>query len=217
MKCTLIAWAGWTHLAPQRARAAPRIESPANAGAATELLPLFPLGIVAFPGELVYLHVYEPRYRQLIGESAADGTRFGIVTVVPGGASSIGTEMQLQDILHTDDSGNMDIAARGIRTFRLFSFQRVVEGKLYSAGRVSFNRNDPRLETETQDALVELYNRIQEQAHVPRKLMAPVPRNLSFHIAHDVGLSVEQKLQLLTMPVEHDRQAYILAHLRRRQ
>ncbi|NCF81095.1 MAG: hypothetical protein GWP74_05715, partial [Proteobacteria bacterium] len=65
--------------------AAPPEQSP-DAGSRSQFLPLFPLGIVAFPGELVLLHIFEPRYKQLIAESADSGSSFGIVTVVPGGA-----------------------------------------------------------------------------------------------------------------------------------
>ena len=176
----------------------------------TRFLPLFPLQIVAFPGELVLLHIFEPRYIQLISESAARGTGFGIVTVVPGGASSIGTEMRVERILRIYDSGNMDVATRGVRTFELKSFERDVEGKLYSGGRVSFKENDPRTEPEAQGALVRLFNHMQEDIGSPHKLAAPYPENLSFVIGHDVGLSLEQKLQLLTISVERDRQKYLL-------
>lgn len=212
---TLTAWPGWWPLGSSVAVAATDPGPSSEHQAATRFLPLFPLGIVVFPGELVFLHIFEPRYKQLIKESAESGIRFGIVTVVKGGASSIGTEMALDSILRTDESGNMDIATRGVRTFQLKSFQRVVEGRLYSGGQVSFNDNDPRFETETQDTLVELYNTIQFGAVGRKKIVKPYPDNLSFIIGHNVGLSQAQQLQLLTMPVEHDRQRYILQQLMR--
>jgi Lon protease-like protein len=213
--CALVAYPGRENLVSRSALAASRIESPASAGPDTVLLPLFPLDIVAFPGQLVFLHIYEPRYRQLINECAEDGILFGIVTLVPGGVSSIGTEMKLEDILQRDDSGNMNVAIRGVRTFQLLQIRRVVEGKLYSAGRVSFNGNDPLIEPETQAALVQLYNLAQERADIPRKIVTPAPENLSFRIAHDVGLTPGQKLQLLTIATERDRQLYLMAHLQR--
>lgn len=215
--CALMTCAGWAGLAPGRVLAAAGRGQPGNAGSVTQLLPLFPLGVVAFPGELVLLHIFEPRYRQLIAESAESGITFGIVTIVPGGASSIGTEMKLDRILHTDESGNMDIETRGLRVFRLQSFQPVVEGKLYSGGLVSFGKNSPRIDPEIQGALIQLYNRRQYLSGSRQKLAAPYPENLSFLIGHDVGLSQAQELQLLGMPVEYDRQAYLLQHLLRTQ
>jgi hypothetical protein len=188
-----------------------------NAAPSEFFLPLFPLRVVAFPGELVLLHIFEPRYRQLIAECAESGISFGIVTIVPGGASSVGTEMELDRILQTDENGNMDVAVRGLRVFRLQSFQPVVEGKLYSGGRVLFGKNSPRIDPELQAALVQLYNRLQYQSGARERLSAPYPENLSFLIGHDVGLTQAQELRLLSMPVENDRQTYLLQHLLRTQ
>jgi hypothetical protein len=211
--CTLAAFPAWAQLGPRSALAAATPESVIDPERATQFLPLFPLRIVAFPGELVLLHVFEPRYKQLIGESAEHGMNFGIVTIVPGGASSVGTEMALDRVLATDDSGNMDISTRGLRVFRLESFQREVEGKLYSGGQVSYGRNDPSVDPEIQSALVQLYNRRKYVTGSRDVMAAPYPDNLSFLIGHDVGLSRAQELQLLTMSVERDRQAYIFQHL----
>ena len=210
---TLLVCPGWLQLASPGVFAAASPEPPAEVQAATQFLPLFPLRMVAFPGELVFLHIFEPRYKQLITESAYSGISFGIVTIVPGGGSSIGTEMKLDGILRTDDSGNMDVALRGIRTFELKSFQRVVAGKLYSGGQVTFNSNDPRIEHETQETLVQRYNAMQDAAGSRRKIVAPYPDNLSFTIGHHVGLSQAEELQLLTMPVEHQRQLFLLQQL----
>ncbi len=216
-RCILIAGSGWVGLAPRKVVVAVTPGQSSDDRPTTRFLPLFPLGIVAFPGELVLLNIFEPRYKQLIAESAESGIEFGIVTVVPGGASSIGTEMELDRILRTDDSGNMDIATRGLRVFELKSFQSVVEGKLYSGGQVSFNKNDPRTDPEIQSAIVQLYNRIQYRTGSRKQVVAPYPENLSFLIGHDVGLSQAQQLQLLSMPVEYDRQVYLLQHLLRTQ
>lgn len=215
--CTLMAYAGWAALSPRRVRAAAPPEQSPDAGSQSQFLPLFPLGIVAFPGELVRLHIFEPRYKQLIAESADGDTTFGIVTVVPGGASSVGTEMRFDRLLGVDDTGAMDIATRGIRAFQLNSFQRVVQGKLYSGGQVSFDKNDPTVEPELEGALVQLYNRLQYRSGSRKQLAAPYAENLSFLIGHDVGLSQAQELQLLTMSAEYKRQAYLFQHLLRTQ
>lgn len=208
---------GWGQLTSCAALAVTAPGPKAEEEPATQFLPLFPLRIVVFPGELIFLHIFEPRYKQLIRESAENGITFGIVTIVPGGASSIGTEMELDSILRAHSSGNMDIAVRGTRTFTLKRFQRVVEGKLYSGGQVSFNENQPRVETETQNKLVQLYNTMQFAAGSGKKIVEPYPDNLSFIIGHDIGLSQAEELQLLTISVEQDRQSYILQQLLRLQ
>lgn len=212
-----MACSGWVQLGPRTVLAAAMPGQPADGQSATHFLPLFPLGIVVFPGERVLLHIFEPRYKQLITESAQTRINFGIVTIVPGGVSSIGTEMKLDGILRTDESGETDIVARGLRGFRLKSFQREVEGKLYSGGLVSYYKNDTRTESETQSALMQLYNRRQYLSGSRQKLVVPYPDNLSFLIGHDVGFSQAQELQLLTKPAEHDRQLHVLQHLLRTQ
>lgn len=215
--CAATAGCTWIGLGVRAARAATPPESSVDDEPATQFLSLFPLGVVAFPGELVLLHIFEPRYKQLISESAEQGRSFGIVTIVSGGASSVGTEMKLDRILGTDGSGNVDVATRGLRVFRLRSFQREVEGKLYSAGRVTFQKNDPTVDPEIQAALIQLYNRMLYRAGARKAMAAPFPENLSFVIGHDVGLSRTQELRLLAMPDERDRQTYLFQHLLRTQ
>lgn len=213
----LLASSAWMQCLPRVVLAAATPQPSTDAEPATHFLPLFPLSIVAFPGELVLLHIFEPRYKQLIGESAERGINFGIVTLVSGGASSVGTEMKLERILKTHDNGNMDVATRGVRVFELRSFQRDVEGKLYSGGQVTYTRNDPSFEPELQSALMQLYHRMKYLAGSREVIAAPYPENLSFLIGHDVGLTQAQELQLLTMPVERDRQMYLFQHLVRMQ
>ena len=208
---------GYGTLASRGVFAAATPGAPVDTAVATHFLPLFPLGVVAFPGEQVLLHVFEPRYKQLMAESAESGNSFGIVTIVPGGASNIGTEMRFDRLLRVYDDGKMDVTTRGLRVFRLKSFQREVEGKLYSGGQVSYLRNDPAVDLEIQNALVQLFNHMQYRAGSRRAITAPYPENLSFLIGHDVGMSQAEELQLLTMAVERDRQTYLFQHLLRRR
>lgn len=215
--CALAAGAGWSSIHRHARAASTPPEQTARALAQTHFLALFPLGLVAFPGEKVLLHVFEPRYRQLIRECDELGIRFGIVTLISGGASTVGTEMALERILRTDTSGNMDVETRGLRTFRLESFQRDVEDKLYSGGQVTYQRNDPQVNEEIQGALVGLYNRMRYHAGARELIGTPYPENLSFIIGHDVGLSRAQELRMLGMTSESDRQVYLFQHLLRTQ
>lgn len=210
--CALLAYSAGSGFAAQGVLAAAAGQA-LGAAPSAQFLALFPLGIVAFPGEAVLLHIFEPRYRQLITDSAESGISFGIVTLVKGGGSSIGTEMKLTRILQTDASGNMDIEVRGVRVFQLQSFQPEVPGKLYSGGQVVFVKNSPRVDTQIQTAVVQLYNPLQQQSGLGPTLSEPYAENLSFLIGHYVGLSRAQELRMLSMPAEYDRQAYLLQHL----
>ena len=208
---------GWASFTSRGIFAAAAPGTAADSGAATHFLPLFPLGIVAFPGQQVLLQIFEPRYKQLMAESAETGNSFGIVTVVTGGASSVGTEMLLDSVLYTEDNGNMVVATRGLHVFQLKRFQRDVEGKLYSGGQVAYMRNDPGFDPEIQNALAQRFNRMPYRGETRQVIAAPYPQNLSFLIGHDLGLTLAQELQLLTMAAERDRQTYLLRHLLRAQ
>lgn len=212
-----IASLGWAALGPGDVRATAIPESSVDSGDRKRFLPLFPLNLVAFPGQQVLLHVFEPRYKQLMTEAVETGREFGIVTLVTGGASSIGTEMRLERVLATDEDGNMDVATRGVRVFRLHEFQGSVEGKLYSGGLVEYQRNDPEIDPEIQAALVQLVNRLRYRAGLKEFIEAPVPENLSFHVGHEVGLTQAQALRFLSMAAERDRQVYLFQHLLRTQ
>ena len=213
--CTLAATWRLAAFAPPLLFGAASSGQEQDARSARQFLPLFPLGLVAFPGERVLLNVFEPRYKQLIAECAESGITFGLMTVVEGGADSTGTEMKLERILRTKESGAMDVAVRGMRVFRLERFQQEVEGKLYSAGLVSYAKNNPAIEPDVQGALVQLFNRRQSHRGSSKPLAPPYPENLSFLIGHDVGFSQAQELRMLAMSAESDRQAYLLQHLLR--
>lgn len=212
---------GYGSLSPRGALAAatpgPSIDTGASVDTAAEadFLPLFPSRVVAFPGEQVVLHVMEPRYMQLMTENASSGNSFGIVTVVPGGVSRIGTAMRFDRHLRTYDDGKTDVAVRGLRVFELKRFQREIHGKLYSGGQVAYLRNDPEVDPAIQAALVQLFNRRRNRVESRRVIAEPYPENLSFLIGHDVDMSQAQELQLLGMAAERDRQTYLFQHLLR--
>ncbi len=177
------------------------------------LLPLFPLGIVAFPGELVLLHVFEPRYKALISECLESGIRFGIPTIMPGGIAEYGSEVRLERVLRRYDSGAMDVAVRGVRAFRLEQFQSRLEERPYPGGTVRFQANDAAMDSALQNEVVKHYNRLHGMWGTGQKLAGQLPENLSFVIGHEVRLTLEQELGLLAIAAEIDRQRYLLRHM----
>jgi Lon protease-like protein len=97
--------------------------------------PLFPLGIVAVPHEVVPLHIFEERYKAMVGECLDEGREFGIVWAAEDGVRSNGCAMQVTEVLERHEDGGLDILTRGTRPFR------IVEERfdhLYPAGEVEF-------------------------------------------------------------------------------
>jgi Lon protease-like protein len=77
------------------------------------LLPLFPLGVVLLPSMRLPLHIFEDRYKELIGEAKANGTGFGILLAAEKGIASVGVAATIESVLHNYDDGRMDIVVRG--------------------------------------------------------------------------------------------------------
>src|SRR6266850_7220045 len=98
----------------------------------TNFIPIFPLGIVVYPGEKLHLHIFEPRYKQLITECQQSGKAFGIPTVINNRLNEMGTLVQLTDIIQVYDNGEMDIKTKGLKVFRVLEVIKSVPDKLYS-------------------------------------------------------------------------------------
>src|SRR3954449_12324430 len=81
--------------------------------------PLFPLGIVALPHEVVPLHIFEERYRTMIGECIERGSEFGIVWTSDDGMRPIGCAVEIAEVLERMEDGRLNILARGTRPFRI--------------------------------------------------------------------------------------------------
>ncbi|HEU4975597.1 MAG TPA: LON peptidase substrate-binding domain-containing protein [Baekduia sp.] len=81
--------------------------------------PLFPLGIVALPHEIVPLHIFEPRYRTMIAACLEEGGEFGIVWATDDGLKTNGCAMEVAEVLERHPDGRLDILTRGTRPFRL--------------------------------------------------------------------------------------------------
>lgn len=97
--------------------------------------PLFPLGLVALPSELVPLHIFEDRYKTMIERCLEEESEFGIVWVSDDGLRSIGCACEISEVLETMDDGRVNLIARGTRVFRVDERQ---EDLPYPAGTVEF-------------------------------------------------------------------------------
>jgi Lon protease-like protein len=123
--------------------------------------PLFPLGIVALPGELVPLHIFEERYKTMINECLRDEKEFGIVWLSDDGLRDNGCACAIERVLERMEDGRMNILTRGTRPFRIVERQSELA---YPAGVVEFlsDRDEPvdeQLADEAHEAYAELVRR----------------------------------------------------------
>jgi len=104
-----------------------------------ESFPLFPLELVLLPEEIVPLHIFEDRYKLMIGSCLEQDSEFGIIWLSDDGLREVGCSARVTQVLDRDDDGRMNILARGERPFRL---DRRIEDLPYPAGDVEFLDDD---------------------------------------------------------------------------
>ncbi|HWF08188.1 MAG TPA: LON peptidase substrate-binding domain-containing protein [Bryobacteraceae bacterium] len=104
-----------------------------------KLLPLFPLQLVVFPGGIVPLHIFEERYKEMVGEAEAAGTEFGIVLAKDGGIVNTGCTVKVETVLKRYPDGRFDVLTRGQRRFVVTSLD---QEKDYLRGEVEYYGDD---------------------------------------------------------------------------
>jgi len=97
--------------------------------------PLFPLGIVALPGEEIPLHIFEERYKTMMNQCLEEEREFGIVWLSDDGLRQVGCAATIERVLERMDDGRMNILVRGTRPFRVLERQAHLP---YPAGVVEF-------------------------------------------------------------------------------
>ena len=160
------------------------------------------------------LHIFEPRYKQLISECFAEGKPFGIPTVIDNRLNEMGTLVRITELVKQYENGEMDIRTQGLRVFRMLELIKTVPDKLFSGAIVNYPDNiegpgKPTLMTKVINAMRQLHQllNITKEFHKPDEELA------SYDIAHHAGLSLEQEYELLGLLREEQRQEYLKRHL----
>jgi ATP-dependent Lon protease len=177
------------------------------------LLALFPLNLVVFPGEKLNLHIFEPRYRQLVRDCIEQGITFGIPPYLNEGVSVLGTEMQLLSVEKSYDSGELDIRTRALGVFRIRDFNRQAPGKLYAAGQVEDLRDDPQADEALRARITDYVRRLYDALGLRKLFLDLAPDYRIYDVAHHLGFTTEQEYQLLEATSELERQEIVVEHL----
>lgn len=157
---------------------------------------LFTLALVLLPGEQIPLHIFEPRYRELIGECLERQEAFGLLYADDDdGVREVGTHATVVEVLQRYDDGRLDIVVEGGERFRLV---RMTEGRSFSTGEVVPFEDVP---STPEPALVERAGRLFERLLAVTGADVPGPEAgdplLSFALAGRFELASELKLELL--------------------
>jgi Lon protease-like protein len=181
----------------------------------TNFIPIFPLSIVVFPGEKVHLHIFEPRYKQLVTECFENKKSFGIPTVVNNRLQELGTLVQVTDIVQTYENGEMDIKTHGLRIFRVLEVIKQVPEKLYSGAIVNYPDNDDAGNRELMQKVVNGVKQLHRLLNISKDFRKPDEQLHTYDVAHHAGLSLEEEYELLGLMKELQRQEYIKRHLQK--
>jgi Lon protease-like protein len=172
-----------------------------------EEIGLFPLGIVLLPTERVPLHIFEPRYRELIGECLDTGATFGLLFADDKGLRAIGTYAAVVELLERLPDGRMNVVVEGRDRFRLVE---LTSGRSFHTGVVVDEEDeaDPADPADVERAL-ELFREL--KALVEADVDDPESgATLSFALAARVDFGPETKQQLLESKSERERLARVI-------
>jgi Lon protease-like protein len=179
--------------------------------ATTLNLPMFPLGIVVLPGEEFYLHIFEPRYKQLITDIKDSDKTFVIPYEKGSDAHYFGTEVKLKTIFSVYPDGEMDISVIGLRVFKMDGIESVPD-RLYDRAFViidDFLPAEPKQLLQLRPLLMEY---LQLKKGEPVKLALGRPFT-SFDAAILLNLAPDKKYNLLSLSSEAERVKWLANEL----
>ena len=179
-----------------------------------ERIPLFPLNVVLLPGAELPLHIFEPRYREMVKNCLEEEFEFGMLLSLPKGVARVGCTAEILEVVKRYGDGRMDILSVGRAPFRvveLFPEDPLLEGHVdYLEDRET--PANPRIQRE----LVELF----EACHTlifddyPKNLEGAATEELSYLVAATLPMELLWKQQVLELRTEADRQERLVAYLR---
>src|SRR2546423_4864249 len=166
-------------------------------------LGLFPLDVVLLPTERAPLHIFEPRYRELIGECLAQEREFGLVLGDRDGLREIGTRAAIVEVLDAFPDGRLNIVIEGRERFRLVE---LTEGRVFATGEVeALADEDSVSERKQRETVLELYREVAELVEADVDEPDQDSGVLSFEVAARVDFGVERKQELLELTSEPER------------
>jgi uncharacterized protein len=175
----------------------------------TNFIPIFPLSIVTFPTEIVNLHIFEPRYKQLIHECFTQTKPFGMPIVIQGKVQEFGTLMMVQDVVNKYANGEMDIQCVGMHTFSILEIVQQIPDKLYGGAIVTHMPAPTFAGAHTMPEVLALMRALHIKLQVSKQYKKPETDLTSFDIGHHIGLPLQNEYELLCIPLEWQRLAYL--------
>jgi Lon protease-like protein len=167
-----------------------------------ERFPLFPLGLVLIPHELVPLHIFEERYKLMIGECLERESEFGIVWLSDDGLKEIGCSARISKVLERFDDGRLNVLVEGTTPFRLV---RRIDDLPYPAGDVELLADTVPDEPDITDTVRRRYADLVAEVTDERPDPDDLARLDAYGMAATLDVTPDAKQMLLELRSEHDR------------
>lgn len=179
----------------------------------TNFIPIFPLSVVVYPGEALNLHIFEPRYKQLIQECHADKKAFGIPAVIQDRLQDYGTLVSITELTTVHENGEMDIKTEGRQVFRILEVIKEIPDKLYSGAIVNYPANIERGSADLMHRVLNSIRELHRLLNVNKDFKKEDDELKAYDVAHHIGLSLQEEYELLNLLNESQRQEYVRRHL----
>jgi len=164
--------------------------------------PLFPLPVVLLPTEVMPLHIFEERYKAMIGECIEDHREFGIVWLSDDGLKDVGCTAEVAEVIEEMEDGRLNILARGGKPFRLLEKQ---EDHVYPAGTIELLDEDHAEEADAGGEARERYADLLERITNERPEEEALTELNSYEMAATVEIELDVKQGLLELRSEEER------------
>jgi len=179
-------------------------------GECLDLLPLFPLDVVLFPGTPLPLHIFEPRYKEMIAECRALDRGFGVVRAVEQGLADVGCTAEIISVVKEYDDGRLDIVTEGRRRFEVL---QVNQERSFLRAEVLMFDDEPSVVAKPEtERIVQLHSEILALAGATQDISATDQSMLSFHLAGSLPLDLDFKQKLLALRTESQRITSLAAY-----
>ena len=180
----------------------------------TNFIPIFPLNVVVYPGEILNLHIFEPRYKELVKECFQKKKPFGIPAVINGQVAEYGTLVTIREIAQEYDNGEMDIVTNGTIVFRILEIIKKIPDKLYSGAIVNYPENaEVYHRKELMQVVIKAIRELHRILNISKDFRKPDEELNAYDLAHHAGLSIEEEYEMLALFREEQRQEYLKRHL----
>jgi len=179
----------------------------------TNFIPIFPLSIIVYPGEDLNLHIFEPKYKQLIKECFDQEKPFGMPVVINNKVNELGTLVDIIEISKIYNNGEMDIKTRGQKIFRVLEIINDVPGKLYSGAIVSYPANTGHGKKLLMSKVIDAIKELHKLLKVKKPFNKEEEQLNSYDVAHHAGLTLDEEYEFLSLTNELHRQEYLKRHL----